>query len=81
MKKKIKKRKLNYKRLLFFLLLIYIVCYCIYFLLNQHIKHIEITGNNMVSDNEIIELAKLDNYPSIFKYTSRKIEKNIKKNK
>jgi len=79
--KKAKKRKLNFKRTLFFLLLIYIICYGTYRLLNQRIKHIEIIGNDLVSDNEIIKLAKIDDYPSIFKYTNRKIEKNIKKHK
>ena len=77
MKKKVKKRKLNLKRVLFFLLLIYIICYGSYYILNQRIKHFEITGNTIVSDNEIIKLAKLDNYPSIFRYSSRKIKKNI----
>jgi len=81
MTRKVKKRKLNFKRLLFFLLLVYIICYGLYYLLNQHIKHIVIIGNNLVSDNEIISLAKLDNYPSIFKYSNRKIEKNIKEHK
>ena len=79
MKKKVKKRKLNFKRLLFFVLLVYILCYSCYYLLNQHIKHVEIIGNSLVSDNEIMRLSKLDNYPSIFKYSSRKLEKNIKK--
>lgn len=79
--KKVKKRKLNFKRLLFFLLLIYIICYGLYYLLNQRIKHIEITGNNLVSDNEILLLAKIDNYPSIFKYSNNRLEKNIKQHK
>jgi len=81
MKKKIKKRKLNLKRVLFFLLLIYIICYSIFYILNQHIKHIEIVGNYLVTDNEILKLAKLDNYPSIFKYSSNKIEREIIKHK
>jgi len=81
MKKKVKKRKLNFKRLLFFVLLIYILCYGSYYLLNQRIKHIEIIGNSLVNDNEILELSKLDSYPSIFKYSNGKIEKNIKKHK
>lgn len=81
MKKTVKKRKLNLKRLLFFVLLLYIICYSVYYLLNQRIKHIEISGNNLISDNEIIKLAKLENYPSIFKYSSGKIKNNIKKHK
>ena len=81
MKKKVKKRKLNFKRLLFFVLLIYILCYGSYYLLNQRIKHVEIIGNSLVNDNEILELSKLDNYPSLFKYSNRKIKKNLEKHK
>ena len=77
MNKKIKKKRLNIKRVLFFLLLIYIICYSVYYLLNQPIKHIEINGNNLVKDSEIIVLAKIKDYPSIFKYSNRRLEKNI----
>jgi len=52
MTRKVKKRKLNFKRLLFFLLLIYIICYGIYYMLNQRIKHIEIAGNNLGLPNQ-----------------------------
>ena len=81
MNKRIKKRKLNFKRILFFILLIYILCYSIFYILNQRIRHIDIDGNKIVSDNEIIKLAKLDNYPSIFRYSSNKLEKDIKSHK
>ena len=43
------------------------------------IKNIYIEGNNNLKDQEIIDLAKIENYPSIFKYSSNQIEKNIKK--
>ena len=73
-----KKKRLNIKRTLAFLLFIYIFCYGVYYLVNQPIKHIEIKGNNLVLDSEILKVSKLKNYPSIFKYSNRTLEKRIK---
>lgn len=79
MKKVKKKKRLNIKRTLTFILLIYIVGYGIYYLLNRPIKHIEISGNNLVKDSEILRVANLKDYPSIMKYSSKTISNNIKK--
>ena len=76
MKKKTKK-KLNFKRTLVFILFLYIVGFSIYLLVNQKIKHIEINGNNLVKDSEILRVSKLKDYPSILRYSSRSIKKNI----
>ena len=73
-----KKKRLNIKRTLAFTLFIYIFCYGVYYLVNQPIKHIEIKGNNLVLDSEILKVSKLKDYPSIFKYSSRTLEKRIK---
>lgn len=45
---------------------------------NQPIKHIEISGNNIVSDAEVLRVTNLKDYPSILKYSTRKLEKKIK---
>lgn len=76
MKKKTKK-KLNFKRTLVFILFLYIVGFSIYLLVNQKIKHIEINGNNLVKDSEILRVSKLKDYPSMLRYSSRSIKKNI----
>ncbi len=72
-----KKKRLNIKRTLAFALFIYIFCYGIYYLVNQPIKHVEINGNNLVLDSEILKTSKLKDYPSIFKYSSKTLEKRI----
>ena len=59
--------------------IIYIVLYSLYCLLNNPIKHIEITGNNLVTDAEILRISKLKDYPNILKYSNRSIRKRIKK--
>ena len=77
MKKK-KKKRLNKKRTLVFILFLYIICFFLYDLINTPIKHYEINGNNIVSDSEILKVSNLKDYPSIMKYTSNTIEKKIK---
>lgn len=79
--KKVKRKRLNLKRTIFFILLIYVMCYSFYYILNQPIKHIYITGNSLVKDSDIIRLSNLKDYPSIFKYRNNTIEKKIKKHK
>ena len=79
MSKKKTKKRLNFKRTLAFLLFIYIIGYFVYYLINRPIKHFEITGNNIVSEAEILRISKLKDYPSIFKYSSWTIKNNIKK--
>ena len=79
MAKKKTKRKLNIKALLVFLLVIYLVFMIVYSFLSMPIKNIYITGNKYLSDNDIIQVAGIKNYPSILKMNSFKIKKNIKK--
>ena len=81
MTKKVRKKRLNIKRTLFFLLLFYIIGYSIYYMINQPIKHIYINGNNLIKDSDIIRLANIKDYPSIFKYSNKTLETKIKKNK
>ena len=79
MKKKKKKRKLKIGRVLIVLTILILIGYLIKALCRFPIKNIFIEGNNILSDQEIIDLAKLENYPSILKYSSNSIERNIKK--
>ena len=42
------------------------------------IKNIYITGNNILSEQEIIELANIENYPRLFANSATSIENKIK---
>jgi len=64
--KKKKKKKFNFLKLIIFVLIIYFICYFVFSLAGFKTKNIIIKGNNYLSDEEIIEQAKLDNYPSYF---------------
>jgi cell division protein FtsQ len=75
-----KKRKIKFTRILIVLIILFCFFYGGYYLFNQPISNIFITGNNYLSDQEIIELGGLSNYPKTFKIPSSQIEKNLKKN-
>jgi len=77
--KKVKKKRLNFKKLLIFILILYIIGCSGYYLFTLPIKNIIITGTNNLTDTEIITIAKIKDYPSIFKISSSTIEKRIKK--
>ena len=76
MKKRSRKRRLNKKRVFKLILIILILFLVIYYINNIPITHIEITGNNNISDNEIIEIANIKDYPKMI--TTFNIESKIK---
>ena len=78
--KKIKKRKLKLGRVFLVFFAIFLIFYIITHVFTFKIKNLYIKGNIMLSDQEIIELAKLEDYPSYFKYTNGQIRRNIEKN-
>ncbi len=76
MKKKVK-RKLNFKKLFIFILIIYLIYCAIIYFIKKPIKNIIISGNNLVKDVLIIEKAKLKNYPPMFNVKNKQIKKRI----
>ena len=44
------------------------------------VKNIYIVGNNLLKDQEVIELANLENYPKLFKISSYSLKNKIKLN-
>ncbi len=77
MTKKVK-RRINFKGLIFLLLVLYLIGMVVYSVFTMPIKNIYIKGTKLLSDNEIIEVAEIKDYPSIFKVSSKEIEKKIK---
>lgn len=80
-KTKKKKRKLNKKRFFIFLLIFLILVLFIYKIFNTNIKNIYILDNEFLTDQEIIDLAKLKDYPKSINNLSYTIEKRLEKNK
>ena len=65
---------------LIFLILLCLIFAIIYFAFGNKIRNIYVIDNNILSDQEIINLAKLENYPNFYTTFSSKIKKNIMKN-
>lgn len=80
MKKQKKKKKLKVGRLVFLLLVLSAISFACIKYIDIPITNIMIEGNELLSDQEIIEEAKLDDYPSYFKIITFVIEKNLSKN-
>ena len=78
--KKVKKKKLNIARTLVVILFIYIiVCFGLY-IYKAPIAHYEITGNNLVSDAEILRSLNLTDYPSYVSLSTKKSAKKLENN-
>ena len=79
-KKKTKKVKIRYGRVFIFILILGLLIYLFIKIFHFPIKNIFISGNNLLSDQEIIDLAGISDYPSIFSVTTYGLEKKIEKN-
>ncbi|MDD4036329.1 MAG: FtsQ-type POTRA domain-containing protein [Bacilli bacterium] len=73
----VKKRKLNFKKIFIALLLIYLIIYLFSTVIRTSIKNIYIFGEDKLSEQEVLELAKIDNYPSCFLTSTKSIKKKI----
>lgn len=74
-----KKLKIKIMPVIIVLLLFCIIIICSHFLSYIGIKNIYIKENTYLTDQEVIELAGIENYPSFIKTTSSMIKKRIKK--
>ena len=79
-RKVIKKRKLKVKAFFAFLILVLIFSFVIWYINNIKITNIYISGNKILSDVEIMRIAKIDNYPKSLKNNTNTIEKRLEKN-
>lgn len=80
MEKKRKKRKLKVGRLFLLLLIIVAISFLCVKFIDVPIRSIVIEGNEILSDKEVIEQAKLEDYPSYFAVISLVVKSRIKKN-
>lgn len=77
---KVKKKRINFKRLIITLFILSIIFIVISYLINIPLKNIYITGNSILSDKEIISFADIETYPPITKINKGNIEKKLKSN-
>ena len=67
-----KKIKIRYGRIIICLIILGGILYYIFNYMKIPIRNIFVSGNTTISDQEIIELANLENYPNFYKLSSRK---------
>ena len=80
-KKVVKKRKINKRTILLSFLFVTIIFVAIYCLYQIRITNIYIIDNEILSDYEVIKIAKLQDYPNSMNNSSNLISKRLKKNK
>ena len=76
-----KKRRLNFRKVFFSFAFLFLFISLIKIIINMPIKNIYIYNNQLLTDQEIIELAKIENYPSTLKNLSILIKSRLEKNK
>ena len=72
-----KKRKILYGRIFLALFLLFVIIYMLILLIPQKIQTIHVSGNEFLTDQEVIEIAGLEDYPSTFTNYSYKIKKTL----
>lgn len=77
----VKRKKLKVFNIFLFICILLVTYIVIYFLLQIPITNIYISGNTILKDQEIIELAGIEDYPSTLKYNFFVIKKKLEKNK
>lgn len=81
MAKRRKKRVFKVKNIIILLVILIFLGVIFWYGLSKPIRNIYISGNYIVSDNEILTLSGLDEYPSFWLTTGYKIKKSILSNK
>ena len=81
MPNKKKKKRLKKGFIIILFILMFIGLFVIfYYAFPQNIRNIYVYNNKYLSDQEVIESAKIEDYPNTFKYSTKKIKNNLLKN-
>lgn len=75
-----KKRKLNKKRVFSVLFLFIVLSIVIIKVFNSNIKNIYVKGNEMLTDQQVIDIAGIQDYPTSVNNLSVTLEKRLEKN-
>lgn len=74
------KKKIRLSGVIFMLLTIYLFVMLLYYFITLPVKSINIKGNSLLTDSQIISESKIDYNNSIFKLSTNKIKNNLLKN-
>lgn len=73
----VKKSRIRYKRVVIFLIILLVFVLIFFKVFSLNISNIYISGNSYLSDQDIIEMAKLEDYPNAIITFSSIIKSNI----
>ena len=74
--KKVKvKKRIKIKRVLVTLLVLIVIGFSIYIYLNSRLKNIYVSGNNIISEQEVLDLTGIRDYPKRKDMNVNKIKK------
>lgn len=74
------KKKINIKKIILTLIILLGLCFFAAYILNKPLTNIYISGNNILSDKEIIEISELTDYPPFIDMYFSNIEEKLLKN-
>ncbi len=74
-----KRKKINYTKLLLIFLFLCVLCYFVFFIITKPISNIYIYNNVYLSDQKIIDISNIRNYPSFLLTSKNKIKKQLLK--
>lgn len=77
---KVKRRKIRFGRILLVFGILFLFFYLFSKLLSFPVQSIFVSGNTILSDQEIIELAHLEDYPNYFSYSKKEIKSFLENN-
>ena len=75
MAKVIKKKKIRILPFFLLILILAAIFFTVEIVLDSKIKNIIVEGNEIISDQQIIRQAGIEDYPSFYKNTSSSLEK------
>ena len=77
-KKIVKKRKIKLLNFLIFLLVLSVLSFSVYFILQIRVKNLIVTGTNYIEDDTILEKANVKDYPKFLLTTNYSIKKTVR---
>lgn len=80
MTRTVKRRKVKKKSILILLFFLALIIFTVFYVFNFHITNIYIIDNNLFTDQEIIDMAKLSKYPRTFNNNELIIKSRLEKN-
>ncbi len=80
MTRTVKRRKVKKKSILILLFFLALIIFTVFYVFNFHITNIYIIDNNIFTDQEIIDMAKLSKYPRTFNNNELIIKSRLEKN-